>query len=317
MAYASRASRNAPSPAETITAAIIERLEAGTRPWAKPWTGSRVDRPLRACGIPYRGINTFWLWLVADARGYASPHWMTYRQAMELGGQVRRGEKSTIAVFYKSYTKESPSGEDEQRRVLRSYPVFNADQVDGLPATYRPADRTALPVQPAFERDAELRTFFDRLPAQVSHGGDHAYYDINRDSIRMPDPERFLTRELYWATRAHEAAHWTGHKSRLDRQFGKRFGDRAYAVEELCAELASATLGAELGLPVSHLDDHAAYIASWISVLRSDSRAILSVASKAEEAAGYLLRLGGRGTIEDEDADADENSDPNPLPMAA
>lgn len=314
MRYSSRASRGAASPAETITAAILERLEAGARPWVKPWTGSAIDRPLRACGVPYRGINTFWLWMVAEARGYASAHWMTYRQAEALGGQVRRGEKSTIAVFYKSYTKEGAGGEDEHRRVLRSYPVFNADQVDGLPAHYRPVDRASLPPQPAFEREAELRAFFERVPATVTHGGGRAHYSIDQDCIQMPDPERFLTREKYWATRAHETAHWTGHESRLNREFGKRFGDRAYAVEELCAELASATLGAELGLPVSHLDDHAGYIQSWISVLKADARAILTVASKAEEAASYVMRLGGRGSGEQ---DANEPDEAEPLPIAA
>ena len=124
---------NAQSPAQRITAEIIKRLEEGTRPWVKPWRGVALARPMRACGIPYQGINVFWLWLVADMCGFASPYWMTYRQAGELGGQVRKGEKATIAVFYKSYTKEvedPQTGEpgEEARRVLKSYPVFNADQ---------------------------------------------------------------------------------------------------------------------------------------------------------------------------------------------
>ena len=132
------------SPATRITQEIIARLEAGTKPWIKPWRGVPVSRPLRACGIPYRGMNVFWLWMVADMCGYASPFWMTYNQASKLGGQVRKGEKSTIAIFYKSYTKEveaPDTGEttDEARRVLKSYPVFNADQVEGLPERFYPA----------------------------------------------------------------------------------------------------------------------------------------------------------------------------------
>src|SRR5688572_11271398 len=137
-----------PSPAATITAAIVARLEAGVKPWIKPWkSGAPSSRPLRACGVPYKGINVFWLWLVADAHGYASPCWMTYRQAQALGGQVRKGETATIAVFYKSYPRRTDAGDgheageqpsEERRRVLKSYAVFNADQVDGLPERFRP-----------------------------------------------------------------------------------------------------------------------------------------------------------------------------------
>ena len=130
------------SPAQRITAAIIEKFEEGTKPWVKPWRGVPLSRPLRSCGTPYRGMNTFWLWMVADACGYASPYWMTYRQCQKLGGQVRKGEKSTIAIFYKSYTKEvenSEGGQDtESRRVLKAYSVFNPDQCDGLPEFYHP-----------------------------------------------------------------------------------------------------------------------------------------------------------------------------------
>jgi len=283
------------SPAQRITAAIIEKLEQGTKPWVKPWRGLPVSRPLRFCGTPYRGMNTFWLWMVADAAGFASPYWMTYRQCQALGGQVRKGEKSTIAIFYKSYTKEVESAEGEQdtenRRVLKSYAVFNADQCDGLPEFYHPKPLVG-PVEPE-GREARLDAFFARVGAKLRHHGSQAYYEPLRDRVTMPPAELFGAYDHYYATLAHELSHWTGHGSRLDRDLKNRFGSDAYAAEELIAELSSAILGAELGLPVTHLDHHASYIASWLKILKSDERAILTAAAKAEEASSLLFELGG------------------------
>ncbi len=297
------------SPAARITREIITRLEAGTRPWVRPWRGTRTSRPLRACGVPYRGLNVFWLWLMADLCGFNSPYWMTYRQATQLGGQVRRGEKSTIAIFYKSYAKEVEApvtGErtSEARRVLKAYAIFSADQVDGLPARYYPAPEIT-PVEPA-GRQADLDAFFAAIPAQVRHHGDEAYYEPTADRITMPSPTLFMGFDHYYATLAHELSHWSGHDSRLARDLKGRFGTSAYAAEELVAEMSSAMLGAELGLPVAHLDHHASYIDHWLTLLRDDERAILTAAAKAEEASSLLLKLGGRRTsIHDEHADVE------------
>jgi len=285
------------SPAARITQEIIARLEAGTKPWIKPWRGVPVSRPLRACGTPYRGMNVFWLWMVADMCGYASPFWMTYNQAQKLGAQVRKGEKSTIAVFYKSYTREVEAAETgepskEVRRVLKAYPVFNADQVDGLPERFHPAATLAL-VEPE-GREQELDAFFAAVPAELRHQGDEAYYEPVADRITMPPAHLFSGFDHYYGTLAHELSHWTGHASRLDRDLRNRFGSEAYAAEELIAELSSAMLGAELGLPVAHLDSHASYIDHWLKLLRGDDRAILTAAAKAEEASSLLLKLGGR-----------------------
>ena len=282
------------SPAEMITAAIVERLEAGTRPWVQPWAGASVSLPLRACGTPYQGINVLWLWMVAEAAGHSSPFWMTYRQAQLLGAQVRKGERATIAIFYKSCVREvadDVSGElhDESRRVLKSFAVFNACQVDGLPERFFPEPR---PLLEPTERDDALGAFFTAIPARVRHRGAEAFYSPSTDEITMPDPGLFSGLDHYRATLAHELSHWTGHESRLDRQLGGRFGSEAYAMEELVAELSAAMLGAELGLPVAHLDHHASYLASWLKVLKADSRAILTVAAKSEQAAALLLQLG-------------------------
>lgn len=227
-----------PSPADIITNTIIDRLEAGVRPWVKPWRPGLGGRPLRVTGEPYRGINCFWLWLVADSAGYLSRTWMTYKQAQALGAQVREGERSQIAIFYKSYSKtvESPvtgDSTDETRRVLRSYAVFNADQIDGLPDRFRPSALSVVP--PADTLPDRAQAFVDALPATVHTGGDKAFYDRIDDSITMPAVDQFSTRAYWASTLAHEAGHWTGHPDRLDRQFGKKFGDEAYAFEELCA----------------------------------------------------------------------------------
>jgi len=288
------------SPAARITREIIARLEAGTRPWVKPWRGIAVSRPLRACGTAYRGINVFWLWMVADMCGYASPYWMTYNQAQTLGAQVRKGQKATLAMFYKSYTKavETPetceTGEtnEEPRRVLKAYPVFNADQVEGLAEAFYPAERDG--VEPEGRKEA-LDAFFAAIPAVLRHQGDEAYYEAAADRVTMPPAQLFSGFDHYYATLAHELSHWTGHASRLDRDLRNRFGTAAYyAAEELVAELSSAILGAELGLPVAHLDNHASYIDHWLKLFRQDDRAILTAAAKAEEASSLLLKLGGR-----------------------
>jgi antirestriction protein ArdC len=292
---------SSPSPAETITNAIIAKLEAGVRPWVQPWRPGMGGRPLRATGEPYHGINCFWLWMVAAHRGYSSRTWMTYKQAQALGAQVREGERSEIAIFYKSYTKSVASGvagstEYEQRRVLRSYAVFNADQIEGLAASCYPPPLSIVP--PSDTLPPQAVRFVSDLPAKVRHRGDQAYYDRIDDSITVPPVELFTSRAEWAATFAHEAGHWTGHPDRLDRDFGKKFGDQAYAFEELCAEMTAALLGAELGLPTSHIDNHASYIDSWLKVLRRDSRAIMTAAAKAEAAAGYLLRVTGLASSE-------------------
>jgi antirestriction protein ArdC len=286
--------------AATITATILEKLEAGTKPWVQPWTGAPRCRPLRHCGTAYRGINTVTLWMAARAFGYASPYWMTYRQAEALGGQVRRHEKCSHAVLYKTIDARDVKdgdgiidGDDGEapgktRRILRSFAVFNADQIDGLPATYLISTANVLPIPESVHRP-QLDAFFDRVPAVVRHSGFSAYYNRDRDEIVLPPVTRFASYDGYFATRAHETAHWTGHKKRLDRQFGTRFGDNAYAFEELVADIAAAILGAALGLPEAELENHAAYVDHWVKVLKSDKNAILTAASKADEAVNFIL----------------------------
>jgi len=297
--------------AAKITATIIEKLEAGTKPWVQPWTGQPISRPLRHCASAYRGINTLILWMVAQERGYASPYWMTYRQAAILNGQVRKGEKATQAIYYKTFpadnsandkspTEKSGSKDEEAsvRRLMRQYAVFNADQIDGLPERYYPVPKDISPLPESIHRP-KLDAVFSKIPAIVRHNGFQAYYNQTRDEIVMPEMDHFTSYEGYFGVRMHETGHWSGAKNRLGRTFGKRFGDAAYAMEELVVEIFTAMMSATLGLPEAELDNHASYIDGWLKILKADKNAILTAASKADEIVNYILGFaqGGISTI--------------------
>lgn len=285
-------------PHSRITSRIVAELEQGTRPWLKPWSGgdlaaSHGCRPLRATGEPYRGINVILLWLEAEANGFASPSWMTYRQAQTLGAQVRKGEHGATVVYYGTTTKaeqDGQTGEDRERdvRFLKTYTVFNVAQIEGLPDRFHVQPEPA----PEAERIEAAEAYFSRIPATVNHGGDRAFYAPGPDRIQLPAFAAFHDAHGYYATRGHETVHWTSHKSRLDRSFGReKWGDEGYAREELVAELGAAFLAADLGLSIEPRPDHASYIASWIKVLQNDHRALFQAAAHAERAVAFLHQL--------------------------
>lgn len=283
--------------AAEITDLIIKKLEEGVPPWSRPW---RVQgsgrRPLRHCGTPYTGINTFYLWAIGDANGYRSRYWMTYRQAEALGGNVRRGECGSLSIYYSSFkkTESNPvTGAEKERsiRFLRHYIVFNADQIDGLPAYFYPSVEEPAPIDPSVHQGA-IDRFFGAIPAEVRHGGDQAYFSPTFDHIQMPCPRSFRTMDHYASVRGHETCHWTGASNRLARTFGKRFGDKAYSFEELVAEIGSGLVCAHLGLPNELHDSHASYVGHWLGILKGDKTAIIHAASKAEQAFNYLLAFG-------------------------
>lgn len=277
-----------------ITQQIIAQLEAGVRPWTQPWTaGSAVNRPLRHNGIPYSGINVILLWSEAAARGYTASTWMTFRQALALGGHVRKGERGATVVYADTLvrTETSDAGEDETTRIpfLKAYTVFNLDQIEGLPERFGPE---APPKANPDDRIADVEEFFAACGADVQHGGGCAYYALQPDYVQMPPFESFRDAGSYYATLGHELTHWTRHPSRLDRDFGRlRFGDPGYAREELVAELGAAFLCADLGLVLEPREDHAAYIGSWLAVLREDKRFIVSAAAHAQRAVVWLQGL--------------------------
>lgn len=283
---------------EQITASIVAELEKGVQPWFKPWNAEhaagRITRPLRSNGVPYRGINVLMLWAVAVERGYAAPLWLTYKQAQELGGQVRKGEKGSLVVYANTITRsetDEKSGEEIERAIpfLKGYTVFNAEQVDGLPAHFY---AMAAPALSTFERIAAADRFFAATGADIRHGGNQAYYTTAEDRVQMPPFEAFQDQISYYATLSHELTHWTKHPKRLDRDFGRKsWGDAGYAMEELVAELGATFLAADLGLEAAPRPDHAAYIASWLKVLKEDKRAIFSAAAHAQRAVDFMLAM--------------------------
>lgn len=280
-----------------ITNRIVAELEQGTRPWLKPWNAEhaagRITRPLRHNGQPYSGINVLMLWSEAMDKGYTAPIWMTFRQAQELGAHVRKGEHGSLVVYADRFTKTETddAGQDVERSIpfMKGYTVFNVEQIDDLPAHYY---AKAAPVLDPVQRIAHAESYFAALGADIRHGGNMAFYAISSDHVQMPPFESFRDAESYYATLAHECTHWTRHEKRLARDFGrKRFGDEGYAIEELVAELGSAFLCADLGLTPEPREDHAAYIGSWLKVLKNDKRAIFTAAGHAQRAADFLNGL--------------------------
>lgn len=277
-----------------VTNTIIAELEAGVRPWTKPWSAEhlagRISRPLRHNGEPYSGINIILLWAEATARGFSCPMWMTFRQALALGGHVRKGEHGSTVVYANriSRTEADDNGQDVERSIpfLKAYTVFNIDQVEGLPESYYAKPEPRIEIG---QRIEVADAFFAATRAEIRHGGDSAYYAVHPDYVQMPPFECFEDPESYYATLAHECTHWTRHPTRLDREFGrKRWGDDGYAREELVAELGAAFLCADLGLELTPRPDHASYIDNWLEVLKDDKRFIFSAAAHAQRACDFL-----------------------------
>jgi antirestriction protein ArdC len=270
----------------TVTAQIINAIEQGVSNWRMPWhtSGRFAFSPINVTSKkPYRGINTVCLWAAAQAKGYQSGEWGTYKQWQEHGAQVRKGEKATTVVFWKFANSSVETQEDGEEisngatsRLLftRGYSVFNASQVDGYTPKPEP-DITAI------ERIEQAESFFKNVGASVKHGGNQAYYSPISDHIQMPPFQAFGENISYYSVLAHEHTHWTSTAGRCNRQLGKRFGDNAYAAEELIAELGAAFTCAQLGLSTEPRGDDAQYINSWLKVLQADKRAIFTAASKA------------------------------------
>lgn len=283
-----------------VTDRIVADLESCTKPWMRPWAASngdgrgRVARPLRHNGVPYRGINILMLWGDAMDKGFSSATWMTFKQADELGAHVRKGERGSLVVFANSFkkTETDSQGEDIELEIpfMKGYTVFNVEQIEGLPEKYCPPLKPAMSVSVP-EQIALAEDFFTATGARFQHGGNRAFYSPSQDFIQLPPLTSFRDSESYAATKAHELVHWTSNPKRLDRALGKRFGDAAYAAEELIAELGAAFLCADLGVTPETMPDHADYLAHWLSVLKSDKRAIFTAAAQAQKTLDYLHDL--------------------------
>lgn len=285
---------------QTVTDSIVAMLENGVRPWAPGHNAKDCGLPViptRANGEAYRGINVALLWGAAEMKGYRHQTWMTFNQAKALGGCVRKGERATPVVYwgtFKAQADDADDGEEGKARLFaKSYSVFNVEQIDGLPASfYEPAT-----VEPSETRIAKADAWAVATGADIRHGGSQAFYSPKGDFVQVPPFAAYGEPERYYSTLCHELTHWSGAKARLDRQFGKRFGDKAYAFEELVAEMGAAFACARLGIETETREDHASYLASWLKVLRQDKRAIFTAASKAQAACDYLFDLADKAEI--------------------
>lgn len=295
---------------ETITNQLIADIESGAAgEWRMPWhTLADAGTPASIDQRPYRGANAVWLAMVGADRGWTSGVFGTYKAWQRHGGQVRRGERAVQVVLWKPTTPKSAddssdSGDDTTTRrprlLARAYSVFAAEQCDGAD------DILASRAQLLADRDTPHRIdaaerYFAAIPAVVVEGGNRAYYRPAADTIHLPALAQFDHAATYYGTRVHETVHWTGHADRLDRDLSGRFGSDAYAAEELVAELGAAMWCAQASLSSVTRQDHASYLAGWLRVLRSDARALVTVASRAQAAVDHLNAVAGHTTADAE-----------------
>lgn len=270
-----------------ITNTIVAAIEAGTSNYDMPWhhTGGAVARPSNvASGNAYRGINILSLWASAMGCSFESGLWGTFRQWQACGAQVRKGERGSPIVFYKRLDTEDQvqeSVDDRPRLVARGYTVFNLSQVDG----YEAASYTPLPES---ARIAHAETFFHNLNIKTEFGGDGAYYRPSTDTVHMPPFTQFKSAAGFYSVYGHECGHASGSKDRLDRDLTGRFGDEKYSFEEIIVEILAAMMMADLGIACEPRPDHAAYISSWLKILKDQPRAIFAAASEAQKIADWM-----------------------------
>lgn len=273
-----------------VTAEIVAAIEQGAGEWRAPWfhKGSSIARPTNiASGKRYRGINTVALWVAGMTAGYTDGLWGTYKQWQAAGAQVREGERSTSVVLWREISaSQQPDGDDGEddgyrRMFARAFSVFNVAQVDGY-------ERPPIDMLPENERLAQADAFIANLGIKTVFGGSEAYYLPSLDTVFMPDFASFRDAASFYGVWIHESGHASGSKHRLDRDLSGRFGSAAYAAEECCVEILSGLVLADLGIAHHPRPDHAAYIASWIKVLKDDPRAIFTAASKAQQAADWM-----------------------------
>jgi antirestriction protein ArdC len=304
---------------QEITDTVIASLEQGNIPWERPWgadgAGLRDAPRSVSTGKTYSGTNWFWLEMMRQAKGYSSQWWLTFNQAKKLGGMVKKGERGTVAVFWKLLSKDEIDPATGEKAVssfpvLRSFVVFNVDQCDmpaeALAKLGNRLDKLApvidagdvTEIEPIAIADAALMGFIADQKIGFANGGDQAYYSPSDDRVQMPPVQSFKDSESYYATLAHEAVHSTGHKSRLARAFEKQaaFGSADYSREELVAELGASMVLAVLGIDKPAIaTNRDAYIQSWIKKLQSDPKAIVLASGKAAKAADYILDIDAAG----------------------
>ncbi len=281
---------------QKVTDTIIEHLESGTTPWQKPWLGNEVN-PFRmpkniVSNKGYNGINVLLLWCSSFAQEFTSNEWASFRQWNQQKESIRKGEKGTMVVYYDMMEKEV-DGELKKVPFMKSYVVFNRCQLN----SYQPDSEIILPSKPLAERLDHVESYITNTNAIVKHKGKKACFVPSKDEIHMPKKEAFIdtdhstATENYYSTLLHELVHWSGHSNRLDRSFGNRFGDYTYAAEELVAELGAAFLCSELEITREPSQDHANYIANWLTALKNNKYLVTAAANTASKAVDYLWHL--------------------------
>lgn len=284
---------------ENVVANIIKELESGTMPWAKPWendntTVSGFGLPLRHNGQAYNGFNVLALWASAMESGFKSRFWLTFNQAKELKGAVKKGSKATAIIYAAQANKQTvdeSTGEltESNYSFLKVYSVFNADQIEGLPEHFYAKEAEIVETTEGTDFDIiPGQAWFNNIPAKIVNGGNKAYYSPSKDFIALPFYTQFRSKQAYASTAAHELIHWTGHESRLNRLAPAKWGDNTYAYEELIAELGAAFAVAQFGLVPAIREDHAPYIQNWINKLKADPKILVNAASKASQALQFL-----------------------------
>ncbi|MDM2812399.1 zincin-like metallopeptidase domain-containing protein [Citrobacter sp. Cpo103] len=270
---------------QTVTDNIISALEAGVKPWSCPWQrvpGMSGLPSNYATGTAYSGMNIMLLWGSASEQGFNDSRWMTYKQAQAEGGQVRKGEHGTTAIFYATLEKESEDGEIVQIPMLKTFTVFNVQQIDGLPLTTETISPDA-----TFDPLPEAENLIRKSGANIIEKGQNAFFQPSTDEVWLPERHLFSDAANFYATGLHELVHWSGGKKRLNREMKGKFGSADYAEEELVAELGSAFLMADLGI-VGEVQ-HESYIASWLQALKNDKRYVFKAVSAASKAHSYLM----------------------------
>jgi antirestriction protein ArdC len=278
----------------TIIETIISELDKGVAPWRQPWiNGARPGLPLRSDGLPFSGMNAILLSMLQSVHGYRSAYWLTFNQAKALGGNVRKGEKSASAILYKTRVLDGEvddSGDERILRFLKTYHVFSADQIDGLPEALSPLDSDIETVLEPLVGD--IAHIMEHFPVRVVHGGNRACYSVEQDIIRMPPREAFENDEYYITTLLHEYGHSTGAKHRLNRNMINHCPED-YAREELVAELTSHLTSLHLGLnpTQSVFQGHVAYLGYWAKLLKDRPGELLKAAGKAQMACDMILKF--------------------------
>jgi antirestriction protein ArdC len=276
---------------QVITDRIVGLLEHGVIPWQRPWNGGELLPRNLTSRKPYRGVNVFLLL----AMSYESPFWLTYRQAQELGGNVRQGERACPVVFWKWLDVDECADARKRLPLLRYYSVFNVAQCEGIPEDRIPALNRDRREHNAIEEAERIVAAMPKRPA-IQHKWPRAFYSPDADFVGIPEPTLFRSAEDYYSVLFHELTHATGHESRLNRKgvsgsdgLWSAFGSQSYSKEELVAEMGAAFLCGQAGIVERTIENSAAYVQSWLTRLRQDARLVVQAAAQAQKAADYIL----------------------------